>query len=42
LGVDAVGKSVPVEPFKKFKDDAKLMPKLQLVFMVAKYQPILL
>ena len=43
LGVAAVGKVVPVEPFKKFTDDdAKLMPKLQLVFVVVKYQPILL
>ena len=39
MGVAAVGKSVPVEPFKKFTDDAKLMPKLQLVFLVVKYQP---
>jgi hypothetical protein len=42
LGVAAVEKSVPVEPFKKFTDDAKLMPKLQLVLMVVKYRPILL
>ena len=42
MGVAAVEKSVPVEPFKKFTDDVKLMPKLQLVFMVVKYQPSLL
>merc|ERR1711892_916585 len=41
LGVAAVAKSVPVEPSKKVTDDATLMPKLQLAFLVedVEYQP---
>ena len=41
MGVAAVVKSVPVEPSKKVTDDATLMPKLQLAFLVedVEYQP---
>ena len=41
LGVAAVAKSEPAEPSKKVTDDAMLMPKLQLAFLVedVEYQP---
>jgi len=41
LGVAAVAQSVPVKPSKKVTDDATVMPKLQLAFLVedVEYRP---